>query len=506
MHLKRLAFLLLLTALLLFLIPASAGTYYVYTENGKTLNLRSPVDDSVIGHIPYGTKLETDDHLSTETAAYVTYKGVSGYVKWAFLVKDPPKPRNTSATPAPVENAYPTGQGSITIQAVGCTVGYASGGGAYSEISYDTPVMLKITAAKKPAYWVINGIRYDFEPYIPSSFTLDNAWESMTIEAVMKNQQSSTLLSSDDIQAARTGDRLVVQTVRAKLCHLNAKDYGAGGWITSFDFTDDFTNRATKKNEQGGRVTIRVQAVIPSGKKISYWLFDDAKLDFNTNVTQFIVRDLNVSKLYEPVFGGSTTATVTRAPAAITTRPQQTVTESPGTTREPATITTRPQAKTYYTVTCTNCTFSGGGASGSSSARVEAGTQITVTATSGGVIDGWKVNGSTKLQSRNVPFTGASFTMTVEKDTTIVCVKSRTVKHTVSCTNCTFSGGGYSGATSGSVPDGTQITVTATSGGTIEGWTVNGSTKLQSREVPYTGTSFTVTVEKDTTIFCIKRR
>ena len=476
MLLKRLMPLLLALSLILIFAPASAGTYYVYTANGKTLNLRSPADNSVIGHIPYGTKLETDDNLSTETAAYVTYKGVSGYVKWEFLVKDPPKPRNSGASQTASQPVPPaqTGEGAITVQVIGGTVGYASGGGSYSEISYDIPQKLTVTASKKPAYWVINGVRYDFEPHIPSSFTLDNCWESMTIEAVMKKQASATLLSPQDIQNARTGDRLIVQTIHAKLCHLNAKDYGAGGWITDFDFTDDYMNRATKKQELGGQVTIRVKATIPNGKKISYWLFDEAKIDFNTNVTQFIVRTLNTSKTYEPVFGGSnpsptrepsaittrpsatqapsavnTRPSATREPSSITTRPSVTqepssITTRPSATREPTSITTRPSATqapessstrpvsntrppasetSTYLVNCTGCSFSYNGRSGLTNTRVAEGTKLTVSVSSRGAVEAWYVNGARRVLNRNGdPDTSTSITVTINRDTTIKCV------------------------------------------------------------------------------------
>ena len=82
-----------LALLLAVSAAASADTFYVYTENGKTLNLRSATNNSVIANIPYGTALEPDSELSTETAAYVTYKDKSGYVKWKYLVKEKPAPK-----------------------------------------------------------------------------------------------------------------------------------------------------------------------------------------------------------------------------------------------------------------------------------------------------------------------------------------------------------------------------------------------------------------------------
>ena len=100
---KRILYSAAVLALLVCLSSLSvADTFYVYTENGKTLNLRSATDNKVIANIPYGTALEPDSELSTETAAYVTYKGESGYVKWKYLVKEKPASRKrTSATPEP---------------------------------------------------------------------------------------------------------------------------------------------------------------------------------------------------------------------------------------------------------------------------------------------------------------------------------------------------------------------------------------------------------------------
>ncbi|MBQ6257765.1 MAG: hypothetical protein IJJ60_14330, partial [Clostridia bacterium] len=154
----------------------------------------------------------------------------------------------------------------------------------------------------------------------------------------------------------------------------------------------------------------------------------------------FVVCTLNTSMTYEPVFGSGSKATEapsavntrpqprataepTQAPSAVNTRPQPSGTLEP--TQAPSAVNTRPQAKIYYNVTCTNCTFSGGGVSNASSARVEAGTTITVTTSSSGTVVGWYVNGAHKMKTRQEAFLGSSFTLTVNKDTTIVCQKTR---------------------------------------------------------------------------------
>ncbi len=68
---KRCFALLLALVLAVSLLPigAMAETWYVYTANGKTLNLRDEYTNKVIGHIPYGTALTPDMNKSTELAA-----------------------------------------------------------------------------------------------------------------------------------------------------------------------------------------------------------------------------------------------------------------------------------------------------------------------------------------------------------------------------------------------------------------------------------------------------
>ena len=165
----------LLTLVMVFILFATgvqAGTWYVYTPNGKSLNLRSPANNAVIGNIPYGTQLETDDLLSSETAAYVNWGGKAGFVKWNFLVKDPPPSKGGTttvakskapATPKP-ETMLPTdGDGFVTIQAFGAYIEYNGNKskGKFSAVSYDTPVKVKVTAdipkGRSIDYWVIDG-------------------------------------------------------------------------------------------------------------------------------------------------------------------------------------------------------------------------------------------------------------------------------------------------------------------------------------------------------------
>ena len=511
---KRIACI-LAALMLLAVFPAQADTWYVYTANGKTLNLRSPKDNSVIGNIPYGTRLETDDDLSTETAAYVTYGGKSGYVKWEFLVKDPPPARNSGSSVPSASGAAPTnlrpadGAGAITIQAFGAYIEYAAGAtGKYSAVSYDTPREIKITAdlnGKRPAYWVIDGVRYDFEPTVPKTLTIDNAWDNMIVEAVTASSGSYTLLSPADIQAMRTGETLVARTINAKLCHLTAKDNGKGGWMDAFDFTYDYLNLATNKWEAGGQLTTRVRATVPKNKKIVYWKFDETHMKFSTDVTQFIVRTLNVSKTYEPIFNGSSAARVSPAPTSslpnggtplFTSRPGESYTYStatPAPVTRPSTGTATNTRPSTATATVAPTATPAPVTRPSTNTRPSTGTGTNTRPSTGtGTIARPSTATATPAPATR-PSTG---TETNARPSTAATV------YTVSCTGCTFSGGGYDRASSGTVAAGTTITVYARARG-ISSWIVNGARRAIDRNGTLdTSTPITVTVNRNTTITC----
>jgi hypothetical protein len=423
-------FLALVLAASLLPIAAMGETWYVYTANGKTLNLRDEYTNKVIGHIPYGTALTPDMDKSTEIAAYVTYKGVSGFAKWEFLQKTPPKPKKSSkntasATPAPAQQTAAAAnqgnvpyqgstvvnQGSFEISAVGAYIQYADSknkgaGDKWAAVSVSPQDNIVLTAdvpkGRKIDYWVINGVRYDFNETV-KTLRLTKADRDFNIEVVYTKALSQTLLSPETIQANRTGELLEIKTKHAQLCHIKNISTGAGGWITSFDFTNDYTNRASGEWELGGQVTARVKATVGKNQKVRGWKFDETELYPNSQVTHFIVRTLNTSMTYEPIFG--------TVKAKVTTPPE--------------TPTERVQ---YYTVTCRNCVFSGGGYSNATSGTVPAGTKITVVNKSGSSeVSGWEVNGSKVVRFINrktgqrVYSTAQTITRTINKNTSIVC-------------------------------------------------------------------------------------
>ena len=179
------------------------------------------------------------------------------------------------------------------ITAVGCTITYGKQAGLTSlNFADKNSVTVKIVCKGTPSYWVINGTRYDFKP-VPKTITIASLERPLTIEAVKRGQKSTTLVSEEDILAQRTGQTLKVSTgTGVNLAFLNKSGKTAGGWFSSFDFTQDFKNKATKKEEQGGRITVHVRASLPEGKGVSGFNFMGAQWTFSTNVVQFTVRNL----------------------------------------------------------------------------------------------------------------------------------------------------------------------------------------------------------------------
>ena len=190
-----------LTLALIMLLPgvnAFAGEdneWYVKTPDGKTVNIRDEKTNEVIGHIPYGTKVFSDPSKDAQTAAYVTYNGVSGFVNYRYLVKERPadyrKTESAAATEASLEPVT-YGEGTHVISVTGGVVqmtnkkGKATGT-KYSAVRFDDPVTVAVTASvpkgKKIDYWLINGVKMK-----PGSKTITILGEEtdVTVEIIYK--------------------------------------------------------------------------------------------------------------------------------------------------------------------------------------------------------------------------------------------------------------------------------------------------------------------------------
>ena len=97
----------LILAVMLLAVLASAafsesqGTdMYVYTKNGKGLNVRSSMstedDSNIIGSLPYGTKVIT--YGTRNGWALIDYGNSAGYIMYRFLVKEKPAPYKDSGS------------------------------------------------------------------------------------------------------------------------------------------------------------------------------------------------------------------------------------------------------------------------------------------------------------------------------------------------------------------------------------------------------------------------
>ncbi|MBR6571260.1 MAG: hypothetical protein IKK75_12490 [Clostridia bacterium] len=301
-----------------------------------------------------------------------------------------------------IEGQFVPAEGEKVLTTVNCTIHFIDSNGknkgdGFASIDFTEPyynaatgktapggsIDVKITADDTADYWVINGAKYVFGKGV-KSFTLRKLTYGMTVEAVRLGDLPVTLKSDEAIQQARTGAPLQVISRSARMSFLDENDKVGGEKFKTFDFMKDFTNLATGETEDGGRISLRVTAVVPQYKAISYWLFNDARLNFNSDVTWFRVYNLNESMAYQPVFYGLPTPTPKPTP-----KPTPTPTPVP-----------------KYSVSCKNCTFSGGGYSGASSGTVPYGTKITITPYGNSYLGWWSGSyGSGEVQKKSISWT-----------------------------------------------------------------------------------------------------
>ena len=309
-------YIVLLLALCLCAGTSMAETFYVKPDIDSPLSLRDEFTNEVLITIPANTPLEPDGTKSSDLFAYVAYGGYSGLVLWNYLTRTPPAESGSSGfagtapeaeTPAAVSG---TAAGSYSLRASGAVIQQAvksnkGGGPEMTEMTVTAEdnviITAKVPKGKKIDYWVFNGVRYDFLRSVKwlRMTKFDRSW---TVEVVFTQSASETLRPIDDILAARTGKTLVAVVKKGELCHILKDTKGGGGWISSFDFTEDYSNRATGEPERGGQLTAKVRASIPRGKRVAGWKFDETQIYPAAEVNDFIVRTLDTSMTYEPIF------------------------------------------------------------------------------------------------------------------------------------------------------------------------------------------------------------
>lgn len=90
---------LLMTAMLPVAALANVHHAYVYTSNGKSLNMRkAPIThaDNKIANVPYGAEVIVHEYVNSNTWAYVEYNGKQGYVMSRYLTNAKPSPKPSS--------------------------------------------------------------------------------------------------------------------------------------------------------------------------------------------------------------------------------------------------------------------------------------------------------------------------------------------------------------------------------------------------------------------------
>ena len=108
MNKRALAFslaLVLVLSLFTTVTALASSTMYVYTSNGKSLNMRDypSMDGNVITSIPYGAKVSVDYDFVGSSWVSVTYKSTTGYCMSRYLSTTKPNPG-----PSPTKKPTPT--------------------------------------------------------------------------------------------------------------------------------------------------------------------------------------------------------------------------------------------------------------------------------------------------------------------------------------------------------------------------------------------------------------
>ena len=200
-------------------------------------------------------------------------------------------------------------------------------------------------------YWELNG-----EPY----------YEDME-DTFLFTAQGNTVVD------AKLRPERKVAAINAEMQFLDEKNKPKGDAFTEFVFEEDYENPVTKEAMPGGWITVNVEAVIPRGYDVDYWLINGVPYYYSRTVRSFKVYDLNEATEYEVVLKKESAPSSTPKPTPKPTQAPIYYEPDP----EPTPNST-PEPVTYYSVSCSGCTFSGGGYSGASSGSVPAGTTITV--------------------------------------------------------------------------------------------------------------------------------
>ncbi len=157
------------------------------------------------------------------------------------------------------------------------------------------------------AYWLINGVKYEFPDNKVVKFRLVDLNEATTIEPVFKGVSPTNQYARPF--AARELEKQEPKVMKCINCwgrFMNASGSPAGQDYLEFDFEKNYTNPVTRKKLPGGKLDIYISSKLPKGCIVDTWIINDVKYQFAGNaVLKFRVTGLDEATTYEIRFRGA---------------------------------------------------------------------------------------------------------------------------------------------------------------------------------------------------------
>lgn len=146
-------------------------------------------------------------------------------------------------------------------------------------------------------YWMIDGVPFYFSSKV-WFITVEGLDQGMTFEAVYKGETPTTAKSS-----ATVAEALVLSGYNARVQFVNDKREPDGKRFKSVDFTNEYTNLATKETLPGGEISARIESMLPDGKRVIAWEINGVTFRFNIGPRYITVMGLDKAMHFEPKFG-----------------------------------------------------------------------------------------------------------------------------------------------------------------------------------------------------------
>lgn len=146
-------------------------------------------------------------------------------------------------------------------------------------------------------YWMIDGVPFYFSSKV-WFITVEGLDQGMTFEVVYKGETPTT-----DKSSAALSEALVLSGYNARVQFVNEKREPDGKRFKSVDFTNEYTNLATKETLPGGEISARVESMLPDGKRVVAWEINGVTFRFNIGPRYITVMGLDKAMHFEPKFG-----------------------------------------------------------------------------------------------------------------------------------------------------------------------------------------------------------